>query len=57
MTFDQGGDQTNPKEKQTACQIEIINLKTVLWVETTEQKPNIDHSNEKTEYIAMVSYQ
>ena len=50
----QGGDPEKWKEGSTSCEIEIRNLETLLWVETTEQLPGIDLKDDSTEYIAMV---
>ena len=49
-----GNATSKSKQNSTACQIEIRKLATVLWVETTQQSPNIDPADEDADYIAKV---
>ena len=50
----QGNDTSKPKTNQTACQIEIVNLDTVLSMAETVQAVDIDHSTEGAAYIGKV---
>ena len=51
----QGNDTSKPKRNQTACQIEIINMETILSMAETVQAEDMDHSAEGAAYIGQVT--
>ena len=51
----QGNDTSKPRTNQTACQVEIVNLQTLLTLASTIQYDNIDHTVEGAAYIGMVN--
>ena len=51
----QGNDTSKPKSNQTSCQIEIVNLETVLSMAETVQDDGIDHSADGAAYKGKVA--